>query len=96
VSSTTIGAAVPRRRGKFRGAVVSVVSTETPWVHTDAVLDDGTGRLVLRFVGRSSVPGVEIGRHLVVEGTPGVVAGKMVMLNPLYSFDGVGCGSGRS
>jgi hypothetical protein len=90
VNATTIAAAVPRRRATFRGSVVSVVSAETPTVRTDAVIDDGTGRLVLRFIGRSSVPGIEPGRHVVVEGTPGVVAGHPVVVNPRYSFDGAG------
>jgi hypothetical protein len=55
-------------------------------VRTDAIITDGTGCLVLRFVGRSSVPGVEVGGRLVVYGTPGLVRRDLVMLNPLYSF----------
>ena len=83
---TAIASAVPRRRTTLRGDVVSVVSTERPWVRTDATISDGTGSLVLRFVGRSSVPGVEVGRSLVVDGTPGLVGRDLVMLNPVYSF----------
>ena len=90
----TIDTAVPRRRTTLRGTVLSVVTARTPWVHTDAVLGDDTGTLVLRFVGRSSVPGLVPGRTLVVDGTPGVVDGDLVMLNPIYSFDGAGSGSG--
>lgn|GEM_PF-2422609 len=90
----TIATAVPRRRISLRGRVLSVVTAEAPWVHTDAVLGDDTGTLVLRFVGRSSVPGLVSGRTLVVDGTPGVLGGDLVMLNPVYSFDGAGSGSG--
>jgi hypothetical protein len=82
----TISSAVPRRRTTLRGDVVSVVSTERPWVRTDATISDGTGSLVLRLVGRSSVPGLEVGRRLVVDGTPGLVDDVLVMLNPVYSF----------
>jgi hypothetical protein len=88
--SQTIASAVPRQRTKLRGEIVSVDIGETPWVHTDAVLSDGTGTLVLRFVGRRSIPGLDVGRCVVVEGTPGRVGDELVMVNPLYSFDGVG------
>ena len=67
-----------------------MVSTRAPWARTDAILGDGTGTLVLRFLGRGSVPGLEPGRRLVVEGTPGHVGRKLVMLNPVYSFDDAG------
>jgi hypothetical protein len=86
----TIASAVPRHRATLRGEIVSVNGAEAPWVRTDAVLSDGTGTLVLRFVGRRSIPGLDLGRRVVVEGTPGRVGGELVMLNPLYSFDGAG------
>ena len=92
--TSAIATAVPRHRTTLLGTVLSVVTAESPWVHTDAVLGDDTGTLVLRFVGRSSVPGLLPGRMLVVDGTPGVIDGDLVMLNPIYSFDGAGSGSG--
>jgi hypothetical protein len=45
-----------------------------------------TGVVVLRFLGRSSVPGVAAGRRIVAEGTPRCDGALLVMLNPLYSF----------
>ena len=92
--TSAIATAVPRHRTTLLGTVLSVVTAESPWVHTDAVLGDDTGTLLLRFVGRSSVPGLVTGRKLVVDGTPGVLGGGLVMLNPVYSFDGAGSGSG--
>jgi hypothetical protein len=87
VSATTVIAAlVPRRRAVVVGEVESVLSTERPWVRTDAVLDDGTGKLVLRFMGRTSVPGIAVGRRLTAEGTPALEDGVLLMRNPLYSF----------
>ena len=83
---TVIAALVPRRRAVVSGEVVSVLSTERPWARTDAVLDDDTGTLVLRFMGRASVPGIAAGRRLVAEGTPALEAGVLLMRNPLYSF----------
>ena len=85
-SATVIAALVPRRRAVVAGEVASILSTERPCVRTDAALDDGTGTLVLRFMGRASVPTVAAGRRLVAEGTPALEDGVLLMRNPLYSF----------
>jgi hypothetical protein len=90
----TISSVIPRRRTVLRGEIVSVKNVEMPAPRTDVTISDGTGTLVLRFVGRRTVPGVESGRCLVVEGTPGWVHGELVMLSPLYSFDDAGSDSG--
>jgi hypothetical protein len=86
MSVTAIAAVTPRRGATVRGEVVSVASYERPWVRTDAEIHDGTGSLLLRFLGRASVPGLVVGRQMEAEGTPGVVRGLLVMLNPSYSF----------
>jgi hypothetical protein len=86
MSSTAIAAVVPRQRATVRGEIVSVASYVRPWVRTDAEVADGTGRLFLRFLGRSGVPGLVSGREIVAEGTPGFVRGNLVMLNPRYSL----------
>jgi hypothetical protein len=49
-------------------------------------LNDGTGTVFLRFIGRRSLPGFEPGRWLSVEGTPAEISGQLVILNPLYVF----------
>jgi hypothetical protein len=86
VSTTAVAAVELRKRNTVRGEIVSVVRVERPWVRTDAVLDDGTGTLVLRFFGRAAVPGLVSGRRVVAQGTPGRVDGAVVIINPLYSF----------
>ncbi len=86
MSTTAIAAVVPRRRTRVRGEIVSVVSYERPWVRTDAEMTDGTGNLVLRFLGRSGIPGLVPGSQIEAEGTPGLVRGVLVMLNPRYSL----------
>jgi hypothetical protein len=50
------------------------------------MLGDGTGTLLLRFVGRASVPGFAVGRRVIARGTPGLFRDAVVMVNPLYSF----------
>ena len=88
MSATAIAAVAPRQRTTVCGEIVSVVRYERPWVRTDAEVGDGTGKLVLRFLGRSGIPGLFVGSHVEAEGTPGIVRGKLVMLNPRYSLTG--------
>jgi hypothetical protein len=84
--ATAIAALAPRRRAVVAGEVEAVVYYQRPWVRTDAVLGDGTGTLVLRFMGRAGVPGIAAGVRLAAEGTPALDRGRLVMCNPLYSF----------
>ena len=85
-TTTAIAALVPRQRAVVAGKIESVDSFERPWVRTDAVLVDGTGVLVLRFVGRAAVPGMVTGSRVVAEGTPAFERGVLLMRSPLYSF----------
>jgi hypothetical protein len=78
---------VPRRRATVAGQVRSVVCFERPYVRTEAELLDGTGVLVLRFMGRAAVPGVAVGAHMLAEGTPLADHEALVMLNPRYWFE---------
>ncbi len=50
---------------------------------------------MLRFIGRASVPGLVGDRRVIAQGTPGLVDGTVVMINPLYSFV-TECASGTS
>lgn len=85
-ATTAIAALVPRQRSLVDGEIESVASFERPWVRTDLVLADDTGSLVLRFMGRAAVPGMVAERRVVVEGTPAIERGVLLMRNPLYSF----------
>jgi len=86
VTATAIAAVIPRRRVTVTGKIGSVVSYRRPWVRTDVELGDGTGVILLRFMGRPEVPGFESGQVVVAEGTPIMVRGELVILNPLYTF----------
>jgi hypothetical protein len=90
MTTTATAAVTPRQRTMVRGEIVSVVTYERPSIRTDAEVTDGTGSLLLRFLGRSSIPGLVAGCQIVAEGTPGFVRGVLVMLNPLYSLAGTG------
>lgn len=51
----------------------------------EVTLDDGTGRLLARWLGRSKLNGFALGMGLEVEATAGGHAGEeLVVLNPRY------------
>jgi hypothetical protein len=86
MSSTAISAVVPRRPTMVSGQVVAVAAHVRPWVRLTVELCDGTGTITLRFMGRTEVPGIVLGSHLRVEGTPWMEDGILVLVNPLYEF----------
>lgn len=60
-----------------------------PWADVaslEAVVVDETGGLVLVFLGRRSVPGVDLGRRLVAAGRVGQHRGYLAMLNPWFEL----------
>jgi hypothetical protein len=86
VNLTAISAVVPRRRTTLMGHVMSVSHFVRPWARVDVVVGDGSGTVTLRFMRRAAVPGMRVGRQIRVEGTPAMVRGALVVLNPLYEF----------
>jgi hypothetical protein len=93
--------AEPRRRAVVAGVVQSVVvhragrgygrpGAGPQGVSFDACIDDGTGSILARWLGRTSVPGLVPGVQVCVEGTATEVAGRLVILNPLYRFESDG------
>jgi hypothetical protein len=82
----TISDLVLRQPSTAAGWVAEVRPHVRPWVRLDVELRDGSGALVLRFMGRTEIPGMEPGRRMHVAGTPARVRDELVMLNPIYSF----------
>ena len=68
------------------GRIEVVTSHQWPVVSYKVESSDGTGAVTLRFLGRRGLPGFEPGRWLSVAGTPAEIHGRLVILNPLYSF----------
>ena len=52
----------------------------------EAELSDGTGSLIIVWLGRRRIVGVEPGRDLVVEGRIGVAHGARTIFNPRYEL----------
>jgi hypothetical protein len=88
VSTAAISAVVPRRRTAVIGQVISVTTCVRPRARFQVVIEDGTGTLTLRFVGRRNVPGMAPGADVWAEGTPMMERNVLVMLNPLYRYLG--------
>lgn len=82
----TVAEAAPRRRAVLSGSVRAVRERSGAARLYDAVLDDGTGTITLRWLGRHHVPGVATGKAVTVEGTVVDQHGLLVLLNPLYRF----------
>ena len=68
------------------GRVVGITPCMKPWGRLNVQLRDGSGSLTLRFTGRRQIAGMAVGRGLVVDGTPALVRGELIFLNPVYSF----------
>lgn len=93
-----VAEAQPRCRAVLSGSVRQVVvhsalvvrapaGQRTRGAAVDAWLDDGSGTIVVRWLGRVAVAGVTTGASLRVEGTVSEVAGQLVILNPIYRFE---------
>lgn len=88
----------PRCRAVLSGSVRQVVvhgalvvrapaGQRTRGIAVDAFLDDGSGTIVVRWLGRAAVAGVARGASLRVEGTVNEVSGQLMILNPIYQFE---------
>jgi len=69
----------------------TVVATSSGWGGRGpsgfrCMLDDGTGRVVLVFVGRERVPGIEVGARCRIQGTAWVQQGQLTIWNPNYEL----------
>jgi RecG-like helicase len=52
----------------------------------EAVVSDGTGDVVVRFMGRRAIGGLGLGTRVVVEGVLGGSRGAIQMMNPRLEF----------
>jgi RecG-like helicase len=78
-----IGSVRWRQRARVRGRVRSM--RVQPWANVaslECVIVDETGGLVVVFLGRRQVAGLDLGRELVADGVVGEHRGYLAMLNP--------------
>jgi hypothetical protein len=74
----------PRGRAVLAGRVRGVRVRSGP--RFEAELDDGTGVIILRWLGRAAIPGIDVGAEIEAEGTVYLDRDRPVLLNPLYRF----------
>ncbi len=85
--STPIGQAAWRTRVTVAGRLRSVrVQPKGRASNLECLLADGTGQILLVFQGRKSVPGLQPGARMVVEGMVGDWARRPAILNPRYEL----------
>lgn len=84
---TPVAQTAERRRVKVSGVIRSVVLRPRQGVPAlEAELYDGSGNLVLVWLGRREIAGVEPGRRLKVEGLVCTRDGRRSMFNPRYEL----------
>ena len=80
---TPIGKVHWRNRARIEGTIRSL--RVQPWAEIaslECVVVDESGGILLVFLGRRKVAGVELGRRIMAEGMVGESRGYLAMLNP--------------
>jgi amino acid transporter len=88
VSGTTpLGEVHHRQRVRIAGRVRSVRTRAWSGVPVyECTVVDGTGALVIVFLGRQSVAGIGPGTRLIAGGAIGTYQGRLAILNPAYEL----------
>jgi hypothetical protein len=80
---TPLGDVEWRTRVRVRGTIRSI--RVQPWADVaslECVIVDETGGILLVFLGRRKVAGIELGREVVAEGMVGQSRGYLAVLSP--------------
>jgi RecG-like helicase len=82
-----IGDAPLRDRVKIAGVIkrITVVPSQDQ-ESLEALVSDGTGEVVVVFMGRRGIGGLTLGTRVVVEGVIGAQHGSARMINPRLEF----------
>jgi hypothetical protein len=76
-----------RQRVQIEGRVRTVRVQPLAGTSTlECVLQDDTGAMSLVFLGRSKIPGIEIGSRIRAEGVAGEHRGRLAIVNPIYQL----------
>jgi RecG-like helicase len=81
--------AATRSRVKFAGVVRRITVRPLEGSESlEALIDDGTGEVNVVWMGRRSIPGVNLGTRLVVEGVLAEQRSERRLVNPKFEFSG--------
>jgi len=76
-----------RTRARCKGRVNSVRVQPLAGTPTlECTIADETGQITVTFLGRRHIAGIEVGRHLVVEGIAAEHHGRLSFINPYYEL----------
>jgi hypothetical protein len=86
--TTPIGEIQARDRCRPAGVIRNIrIDPQEGSGSIEARIFDGTGEMVAKWLGRSSMAGIKLGEGLVLEGIVGKGSdGSLVMLNPEYEL----------
>ena len=78
----------PRQKFRTAGVVQNIrIDPREGRGSIEATIIDGTGQMVARWLGRSSLAGIRLGVGLIVEGTVAATReGEPLILNPEYQL----------
>ena len=78
----------PHSRRRVAGVVESIKLVPTKYSQTlEVTIFDGTERIVGVWLGRRSIPGIDLGTRIVLEGTVGAFrTGPLQIINPAYEL----------
>ncbi|MGH2787497.1 MAG: OB-fold nucleic acid binding domain-containing protein [Actinomycetota bacterium] len=87
-NTSRIESVQPRERCRVAGVIQNIrIDPRQGSGSIEATISDGTGQMVAKWLGRSTLSGIKPGAGLVMEGTVGVDAeGDLVVLNPDYEL----------
>lgn len=77
-----------RQRAKAAGVIQNIrIDPREASGSIEATIIDGSGRVITKWLGRSSLQGIRLGMGLIIEGVAGVgTDGDMQFLNPEYQL----------
>ncbi len=83
-----IAQAQPRTRCKLAGVIQNVrIDPREGTGSIEATINDGTGRMIVKWLGRQKLAGIVLGAGLVLEGTVGQGRrNQLQVLNPEYEL----------
>ncbi len=86
---TTIAESQCRTRTKIAGEIKRMrIKPRSGVPAVEIVINDGTGDATVIFSGRRSIPGVDHGKCIMVDGVPHRDGDRTVVLNPAYTLLG--------
>jgi hypothetical protein len=80
---TSLGSIESRKRCRAAGVIQNIrIDPREGRDSVEATIIDGSGRMIVKWLGRSSLRGVGLGKGLIVEGIVGDADGTPMMINP--------------